>query len=623
MGDPVVGFKYKFGIHMGLSRGPVDELREIKVGDKTAWRGSVTGNTQFQIDAPELFGGEKGEGGIQGTLTTLFGADDQVAHPDMAVSLKTPMPGFRGMLTCFFDGIVAMINPYPKPWKFRVRRALKGWENDDPWYPEKAVISMVREVSAAETGGSAETKTISANERALPVPADEMAPLDPPWTITLPSLPGLAIFSVSVPTYVDPYGTPYPFGDGGSDYRSVPLEEGVHYTIAGNVVTFIDLTVTAETMGGEGEMFTITNNYVGRYIDVGYTYEKTTVDPSSIETGDGLIQAMNPVHIIYECMTNHAWGRGFDRARMDDASWRYAADQCFNEKFGLCIRWTRREEISQFIALIVDHIGCAIHDDRRTGLIKIRLIRDDYRKEDLTLFDKNSGLLNITEASVSTLAGMVNEMRVIYRDCVTDQDRTERVPNLAALQAAGGVVRSATKNYPGCPTAELANKLARRDLKALSPSIRRFTVELDRRGFQNTPGGLFRVQDMERSIPDMVLRIGTVDYGQEGNGKIIINCVQDIFALPQRGYTTIGPPQWTPPSNQVCIAESRAFEVPYRMLYRSMNPADFAFIDPTSAFLGTVCQEGQPLNSTYAIAVKSGAPNISEEPPDDSYVCSL
>ncbi len=33
-----IGYSYYFGIHMGLGRGPVDEITHIKVGDKTAWQ---------------------------------------------------------------------------------------------------------------------------------------------------------------------------------------------------------------------------------------------------------------------------------------------------------------------------------------------------------------------------------------------------------------------------------------------------------------------------------------------------------------------------------------------------------------------------------------------------------
>lgn len=80
------GYRYKFGIHMGICRGPVDEIVEIRVGDRTAWTGSVSANSLVPIDAPELFGGESGEGGVQGDLHVLMGGPTQVA-PDLLVSM--------------------------------------------------------------------------------------------------------------------------------------------------------------------------------------------------------------------------------------------------------------------------------------------------------------------------------------------------------------------------------------------------------------------------------------------------------------------------------------------------------------------------------------------------------
>lgn len=173
----VVGYKYAFGIHMGISRGPVDELIEIKVGDKTAWRGSIKTNGTTAINEPELFGGESGEGGVDGTLTTMFGGPTQTAPTQLSTVLKTPMPGFRRRFTVFFDGIISMMNPYPKPWKFRVRRALEGWDGD-PWLPQYAVVPLVREVSVGETAGSSTVEDLRISEpvNAVAVAGNEYPP---------------------------------------------------------------------------------------------------------------------------------------------------------------------------------------------------------------------------------------------------------------------------------------------------------------------------------------------------------------------------------------------------------------------------------------------------------------
>ncbi|VFS27513.1 Uncharacterised protein [Serratia liquefaciens] len=51
------------------------------------------------------------------------------------------MPGFRGLVTTFFSGLVSCYSASPKPWSYRVRRTTQGW--DGPvWYPEKALILL-------------------------------------------------------------------------------------------------------------------------------------------------------------------------------------------------------------------------------------------------------------------------------------------------------------------------------------------------------------------------------------------------------------------------------------------------------------------------------------------------
>lgn len=175
-GGTIRGYKYSFGIHMGIGRGPVDQLVEIRVGDRTAWpltyqlpMGSVEmddgstmptyvtvpaappfeGNGLLWILAPNLFGGDEQEGGIVGFADVMMGARDQPINLRMAQMLGSFLiPAWRGVFTFFYDGVVATLNPYPKPWKFRVRRALKGWFNDECWYPEKALILLCGDIWA-------------------------------------------------------------------------------------------------------------------------------------------------------------------------------------------------------------------------------------------------------------------------------------------------------------------------------------------------------------------------------------------------------------------------------------------------------------------------------------------
>lgn len=152
-GSQTIGYKYFMSLLMGFGRGPFSELVEIKVGGKTAWKGP-TCNDDIFIDAADLFGGDEKEGGIYGPAKILWGGRDQtlpgpsviggVTLPGVKemISPNEPMPALRGVTCLWFDGEICSLNPYPKEWKVRVRRAGHGWYNDQTWYPAKSAIWM-------------------------------------------------------------------------------------------------------------------------------------------------------------------------------------------------------------------------------------------------------------------------------------------------------------------------------------------------------------------------------------------------------------------------------------------------------------------------------------------------
>lgn len=190
-GSVTVGYRYYWDIHSGLGRGPVDEIVELRVDDKTAYVGTpgeLTRSQAIYIDKPNLFGGENtgGEGGIQGRMEILMGEPDQKPSKMLVNLLKgilnpalnsgsdwlthkrrkkgyyderdkfySPgeiiegeltsddmIPGFRGIVTTVFSGLISCYNAYPKKHSYRLRRSNKGWHNGVVWYPEKAKILL-------------------------------------------------------------------------------------------------------------------------------------------------------------------------------------------------------------------------------------------------------------------------------------------------------------------------------------------------------------------------------------------------------------------------------------------------------------------------------------------------
>lgn len=135
-----IGFRYHVGMHLifGLSpfSSPVTAVKKLKVGEKEAWSGNVTTNTSITINQPELFGGEKKEGGVVGTVDIEFGGAAQGVNSYLASVLTgLPLPAFRGLLGLVLRSPqVSAMNPYIKPWSMYAVRINGGF------YPAKAAI---------------------------------------------------------------------------------------------------------------------------------------------------------------------------------------------------------------------------------------------------------------------------------------------------------------------------------------------------------------------------------------------------------------------------------------------------------------------------------------------------
>lgn len=429
-----VGYRYYLGMHLAICHGPVDAITEVQVGERQAWSGNLTTSGRITVNAPELFGGEKREGGISGSVDAAFGEAGQAANDYLVSKIGAPQPAYRGLLSLVLRQVyIAANNPYIKPWAVRVKRCFRDW------YPTKAEISG----------------------------------------------------------------------------------------------------------------------------------------------------AANPAHIIYESLTNSAWGMGYPVVSIDDTSFKAAADALSAEGFGLNMIWLQQSTIEQFVREVLDHIGGVLTTSPSTGRFILKLVRANYTLASLPVLDP-SNVIELESFQRAAWGETTNELVLIYTKADTYKETSITVQDLANIQAQGAVV-SQTRRYPGITADALAARVAMRDLAAVSTPLAKVRLKVNRRAWSLTPGDVFNLSWPTLGIDGLAMRIAAIDGGTLTQGTISIDAVEDVFGLPQASYTAPQPSGWVDPvPAPSATSPRRLVEAPYWDIARAMSASELAYLDVTDCYLQTL-----------------------------------
>lgn len=592
-----VGYRYYLGLHFGLCHGPVDAVQKVVIGEREAWVGEQTASGSVAINAPKLFGGDKREGGVVGQLDVLMGESTQVENGYLQSKLGAAIPAFRGILSAVWrGGQVTANNPYLKPWAFRVKRILQGWAGGSAWYPEKAALpgiacgSSVVDTELALDALDADTVGVNG------------------VTYTLSPFDSLIIEHTTGMTYeaVSRWAT-----------DDNPLAGGLPWGCGFNVKTE-DSTITAykPTMYTTAAAANAAAIAAGPVVLTGHTsYTIFIPDDNPPDNRGGLslrisvaqgTADMNPAHIVYQCLTDTAWGMGYPTAAIDNASFTAAADALYAEEFGLSMLWNQQETIDNFVVMVLDHIGGMLYVRPDTGAFALKLIRADYDRGTLPQYGPTS-LISAEDYQRQAWGETVNEITVVYTDACTEKEASVTVQDIANITIQGGVVAQ-TRHYPGIRKASLAQRVAMRDLQAGSTPLASIKLTATRAAWQVFPGDVFRLSWPEYGIDDVVYRALNVNRGTLTDGQIIIDAVEDVFGLPDNTYLVEQPGGWVDPSQAPAAAPARKLlEAPYWDLARNMTAADLDYVDALSGYLETLAvrPSGDAIN--YEIQARTGA----------------
>lgn len=167
------GYWYPADFQHGIGL-TIDKFLEVRGGSKSAWKGELTASGTIVINAPNLYGGEKDQGGIVGSMDVMFGESTQVPNPYLVANFEAPIAAgydnfwsiigstvtgslnptptpvspakisaWRGFTTVVGKNMrLGANNPYPQKLSYKFLRIYAAMAEVGDWYPEKAAVPM-------------------------------------------------------------------------------------------------------------------------------------------------------------------------------------------------------------------------------------------------------------------------------------------------------------------------------------------------------------------------------------------------------------------------------------------------------------------------------------------------
>lgn len=284
-------------------------------------------------------------------------------------------------------------------------------------------------------------------------------------------------------------------------------------------------------------------------------------DLADIVASDGYVD-MNPAHIIREALTNTTWGGlGYPTSDLDDTSFEDAAyilasgTDSRQEGFGLSLLWAKDSSIEDFLKVILNHIDGVLYFSHITGLLTLKLIRNDYTLALLPVMDPST-VIELVEYSIPAATEAVNQVAVNWVDRA-NQPRATTVQDVAGITRAGGQIIAATMDFVGIATEDCAQKIAARELQQVCVPIASCTLVINRKHWDLEPGDCFVFNWPAIGIEGMVMRVDTVEIGLHTEGQLRIKAARDVYGLGPITITEPAESLWSSPYTQPADAVRR------------------------------------------------------------------
>ncbi len=192
-------------------------------------------------------------------------------------------------------------------------------------------------------------------------------------------------------------------------------------------------------------------------------------------SGWSSVDDADPAAVVYDLLVS-PWGRAaLPTSKVDATSFVAASTQLLAEGHGYSRSIESVDDALTLIGDVLRQIDAVAYEEPTTGKIELHLIRANYTV--VSLADINPSNAQLVAYAVQGQSETFNQVRIIYSDRTQEYGDTIAIAqNQANVVNQGGKLRSTDIRFIGCTNATLAQKLAARELTAVSIPQVKLTV---------------------------------------------------------------------------------------------------------------------------------------------------
>lgn len=572
------GNAYSLGQHFILCSNPAKLIALRFDSRKLAWTGNLFGGKSARISRPNLFGGDDKEGGVSGVIRVHDGKATQGKNAYLIKNLgDAATSAFRFVTGVVFEGVEIGKNYYPKRPSFK----LVDTYIFDLFQPQTSRFVRDFDISNAEihiaidtSGSMSGTRFALAKQTAATLirkikstgaknrikvqfAQSAVGPSQTVSATTAQDYENLAVWveGMSRPDgqfYVDNITTSISafFSTGTSpDHSDILVNWKGLLPAPSAAVTGRRISIIMSD-GGAVDYTTKAAEYLNIPAIESYAFAISAANTQpalvaldntpedSVHRIDGVndISAsflpfaswvdVNPVNIVYDLLTSTEENTT-KNSHLIGNSFSTVATTLHGENFGLSFFWDSPSELDKFRKTIEEHIDGAIFFSRATGKWEIKLIREDYVKDDLPYF----GLKNVsswkTDVNRERESSLVNRVILTYSKRSNGEPASITVSDRALVDRYGP---NAVKiKLEGIHDSKLAARVARRELRSRSQVKWAGTIVAHNVPADLDRGSAFVLHNPLFGINNIVARVAEIELTADRSATI--KFVEDKFTL--------------------------------------------------------------------------------------------